>query len=131
MSERPPDIEYAKPKPPADRRETARMVELLGICSFSAALMFGFITFVVSRKDAPYTPEYAAFLANYRAQQRADPPGTFRPIPPFDGQTRIPRPLLGLPTTYLATGFSMAGVASLVLAERMRISSRPLRDRVR
>jgi hypothetical protein len=114
----PPNIDYHRPSPHPDRWQLYRVINLLTAGCFGAATYLGIMSFELSGKFATPTPAYQQFQQNMRAQAATRPAGTVFEYPPFPGQAYVPRPLLSMPTTYLAVGFGGAGVALVVLSAR-------------
>jgi hypothetical protein len=118
MSRESSTVDYHHPPPNPDRWQLWRVIDILAVGCVVAALYFGFMSFVLSRKLATKTPAYVQFEQNMNAQAATRPAGTVFEWPPFTGQAYIPRPLLSLPTTYFALAFAGAGVALFVLSAR-------------
>ena len=118
LPERPQSIEYGHRRPHPDRWQLRRLLEWLTAGCFVGALYFGGMSYFLSRKLATPTPEYAQFRRSMEAQAATRPAGAAFEWPQFTGQAYLPRPVLSLPTTYIALGLAGAGVALVVLCIR-------------
>lgn len=120
MSRDPSPLDYHRPAPNPDRWQLWLVFAILSAACVVAAVYCGLMSFVLSKKLATKTPEYAQFESTMMAQAATRPAGTAFKWPPFKGQAFVPRPLFSLSTTYLAIGFAGAGVALFVLSARRR-----------
>ena len=114
----PPNIDYHRPPPHPDRWQLWRVVDWLTAGCFAAAVYCGIMSFVLAHKLATPTPAYQQFERSMHAEAATRPAGTVFEYPQFQGQAYVPRPLLSLPTTYVAVAFAGAGVALFVLRRR-------------